>query len=99
MKFSSYNDAQKKVSELNHYISLVDTYTISNLEQWIIKNYALTNSIPRVIQNARQSKDMSLIENVTREKIISLLNSKPQDELHKIIIRGYKAKIRKPSKY
>lgn len=90
-----YEDAKKEKVMLEKYIYLVDNYNVNNINQWIIKQYALTNSISNVIKNARLEGNEKISHEITREKILEILNSKPIDELHSIIIKGYKRKIRR----
>jgi len=94
-KFRKYEDALREKEKIEHFISLVDNYEVNNIDQWIIKQYALTNSISKVIKIARESLNDISINEVTREKIIQVLNLKPIDDLHKIVSRGYRVKIRK----
>ncbi|WP_026858882.1 hypothetical protein [Jeotgalicoccus psychrophilus] len=94
-KFMKYNDAKEEMNRIKNYIYLVENYKVDNVFNWIVKQYALTNSIAGVVRSARNEEDHKIFEVVDREKVLSVLNSPAKDELHKIIIQGYKAKIRR----
>jgi len=69
---------------------------IKDLDDWVVKNYALTNSISGVIKNSLVDELQFDANLVTRQQIIKVLNDKPKNELHKIVRKGYKSKIRRP---
>jgi|SRR5699024_3555528 len=99
-KFMTLDQAKMEVKSLNEYIELVENYEVKTLEQWIIKNYALTNSIPGVIKNSLSDACQSKISSqISRNTISSVIKSKPQDQLHRIIRSAYLRKIRKSNKY
>lgn len=90
-----YDDAKEEMKSIQNYLSLVENYKVNTIFNWIVKQYALTNSIPGVVRRARDEEDHKFFEEVDREKVLSVLNSPAVDELHKIVIKGYKAKIRR----
>lgn len=45
----SYEKTKQKIEELQNYIDLIDNYEIISLNNWVIKNYAMTNNIQKVI--------------------------------------------------
>jgi len=94
-KFMSYSKELVQLEELKHYISLVDDFEIKDLDDWVVKNYALTNSISGVIKNSLVDELQFDANLVTRQQIIKVLNDKPKNELHKIVHKGYKSKIRR----
>jgi len=92
--------AKKEIQSLNKYIELVEKYEVTNINQWVIKNYALTNSVAGVIKNSLQeSSEYKVSMPLSRELVINVIKSKPQDQLHRIVRSAYLKKIRKVSKY
>ena len=86
-----YYRAKKLIIELNHFIELVDDYETTNDYKWIIKSYAMSNSIAGVIKNSRLHNK----NNINKEAIIKVLNDKPIDELHTKVKKLYKSKFTK----
>ncbi|MFP3886782.1 hypothetical protein U8V97_15145 [Priestia filamentosa] len=96
-KLITLDKAKKEVERMQRYIEMVENYEADTLEKWIIKKYALTNSIKNILEEAA-------IEGITynnlpldRNYISSVINGKPTDELHRILRLGYRQKI-KPNK-
>jgi hypothetical protein len=76
--------AKEEIERLQAYVELVEGYKANNIEQKIIKEYANTNCIVKVMDN--------LYENgltVDYDTVVSVIRSKPADELHRIIRKGY----------
>lgn len=96
-KLMTYDRAKRELERLNRYISLVDAYPSNTLEQWIIKEYAMTNSLVEV---ARRANENGLRINggveIDRDYLVLVVDSKPKsdDELHKLLRNGYRAKSR-----
>lgn len=93
-KFLKYNNAVELKNELDNFINLVDSYEVHNEADWIIKSYAFTNSIAGVVNLSLKEKSV-YSENINKDKVLQILNDKPRNELHRIIISGYKKKIRR----
>lgn len=47
--------AQDEIKRLQHYITLVEEYKVDSLEKWIIKEYAYTNRITKVVKRANDA--------------------------------------------
>ncbi|CAG9622796.1 hypothetical protein [Sutcliffiella rhizosphaerae] len=96
-KLIIYSRAKKEVARLNQYIALVDEYTSNTLEQWIIKEYAITNSLVEVARRANENgfKTNGGVE-IDRDYVVCVIDSKPRsgDELHRLVRSGYRAKSR-----
>lgn len=94
-KLITYDRAKRELERLNRFVSLVDEYPSNTLEQWIIKEYAITNSLVEV---ARRANDKGFRINgdveIDRDHVVIVVDSKPKsdDELHKLLRNGYKAK-------
>ncbi|WHY64678.1 hypothetical protein [Neobacillus sp. SuZ13] len=86
-KFITLYRAKNEIKRLQYYVNLVETYEPINLEQEIVKDYAISSSIPVV------SKRL----NISYEKVQEVISSKGKDELHKIIRSWYMHKT-KPNK-
>lgn len=94
------DQAKIEMESLNEFIELVENYEVKNIEDWIIKNYAMTNSISGVIKNSLSVEDNNQIATqLSRDFILNVIKSKPKDKLHKIVRSAYFKKIRKPRKF
>jgi len=89
-KFRTYDEAKALIANLNEYVSIIEKYKVKSKREWVIKNYALTNSIPGVIKNSINSK-----YEIDRNYILDILREKPKDPLQKIVNKAYRAKIRR----
>lgn len=93
-KLITVERAEREIKRLQHYINLVDTYPDDTLEKWIIKEYAYTNSIVKVIQNANEKGLTHQDEPLTKEYVTSVISGKGNDELHRLLRSGYNARIK-----
>jgi len=89
-KLITVERAQKEVERLQHYLKLVEEYETDTLDKWIIKQYAITNSLKRVVEKAQEQYFVE----IEREYIVGVIKSKPKDELHKMMKAGYMLKTR-----
>ncbi|GEM_PF-1610030 len=95
-RFLTLEKAEKEVALLNEYISLVNNYKVHDVNHWIIKNYALTNSIAGVIKKSLKDNTLETYNTIiTREMVLEVLRAKPHDDLHKVVSNGYFKKIKK----
>jgi len=89
-KLITVERAQKEVERLQHYLKLVEEYETDTLDKWIIKQYAITNSLKKVIEKAQEQYFVE----IEREYVVSVIKSKPKDVLHKMVKSGYMLKTR-----
>ena len=96
-KLITVERAEKEIARLQEYVNLVESYKVDSLESWIIKEYAYTNSMLEVVKRAEaegKNKDGSPIDKLY---VSTVLNGRPNDKLHRLLLSGYKQKI-KPNK-
>jgi len=94
-KLITVERAQKEVERLQHYLKLVEEYETDTLERWVIKEYAITNSIKQIVHKAYEQKRTTHNGcEVDRQYITDVIKSKPNDDLHKILKSGYLYKTR-----
>lgn len=85
---------KNEIERLQHYVALAESYDSTTLENWIIKEYAFTNSIGEIV---KQAYDKELTNNeiaVDREFVTSVITAKATDELHRLLKAGYRLKVR-----
>ncbi|MFC6038901.1 hypothetical protein ACFPYN_05460 [Paenisporosarcina macmurdoensis] len=91
--------AKKEIKELQDFVFLVENYEVKSVEQKILKEYAYSGSIVKVVANINNEFGLDTIDHTF---VSDLLKSKPQDELHKRMKAHYLDKTRhtrkKPSK-
>jgi hypothetical protein len=91
-KLITLKNAKSELERLQSYILLVESYDGDSLDKKIIKECALTNSLVKVADKLNKqgiTNDGNLID---KQFLISVIDSKPKDELHKIIRSGYRIK-------
>lgn len=76
--------AKSEIKRLTYLVDLIESYQPSNLEEEIVKEYAIASSIPIV------SKKL----NVSYEKVVEVISSKGKDELHKQVRSWYMLKTK-----
>lgn len=92
----SYEQALNQRNELNKFINIVDSYPVKDLKSWVIKEYVISYSIPKVIRSFMNNNKEFINKELDREKVISILNAPPSDDLHKIAKRMYRKKDHLP---
>lgn len=94
----SYSQAKKEAKLLLDYIKLIEQFEINTLSDLIIYQYAIHNSISKVIK-AIKSQNTSFSFSIEYEKITSdfiknTILSTPQNQLHSTIKKGYLRKTK-----
>lgn len=84
MNLITVKKARAEVERLQRYITLVETYEADTLEKRVIKNYACTNSMSKVVKLMTDEG-----HSVDYQYVSSVISGKPSDELHRIIRTGY----------
>ncbi|HBV23515.1 MAG TPA: hypothetical protein DEB42_07015 [Jeotgalicoccus sp.] len=94
-KLRTYIKAKEERDYLQYYIELIDEYKIKNIETFIIKSYAMSNSTSGVLKDFNENKPIYDTHILTREYILTVIKGHPIDELHKIIRQSYMKRYRK----
>lgn len=69
--------AKKEIKELQDFVFLVENYEVTTLEQKILKEYAYSGSMVKVVENINKEFGPDTID---KTFVSNLLQSKPQDE-------------------
>ena len=93
-KLISVPKAKNELKWLQSYIEMVESYEADSLDKWIIKEYAYTSSMKEVVNRANAKGFTINGGPVDRNFVHAVINSKPKDELHKILRSGYLLKVR-----
>lgn len=95
-KLITYERAKRECERLLLFIKLVEEYPSHTLEQWIIKEYAITNSLVEVARRANKSGFRVMGEEIDRDYVVLVIDSKPQpkDKLHNLLRNSYRSKSR-----
>jgi hypothetical protein len=95
-KLITYEKAKKRIEELQNYIDLIDRYETNTLEKWIIKQYALTNSMKKITEIAEAEGITVDGAPLEQKHISSVIRGKGEkgDELHRILRSGYRRRVR-----
>ncbi len=83
--------AKKEIKELQDFVFLVENYKCFTLEEHVLKAYAYLGSINKVVEKINNEfGDHTIDSNFVR----TLIQSKPKDNLHKILKTNYLLKTR-----
>lgn len=85
---------KKEIKELQSYVQLVENYSTDTLEKKIIKTYACTNSLPKVLAEINSDLEANAFPAVDHSFITNIIKSPPKDELHKLVRANYLLKIK-----
>jgi hypothetical protein len=83
-KLITVQKAKEEIQRLQTYVHLVEGYEADTVEKMIIKEHAQTNSIVKVIE-ILTNRGIS----IEKQDVLDVIKSKPQDELHRLIRKGY----------
>ncbi|WHZ04957.1 hypothetical protein QNH48_10185 [Neobacillus sp. YX16] len=81
--------AKDEIKRLQYYVYLVENYEADTLEKFIIKEYAITNSMFEVTRNLNRRGLIIDGKPVEKEYVSSVITGKPYDELHRMPRSGY----------
>jgi hypothetical protein len=84
IKLMTLDRAKSEIVKLQSYVSLIESYQPQSIEQEIIKEYAIKNSIPKVCEKL----------SVSHEKVVDVISSMGKDELHRTVRSGYMQKTK-----
>jgi hypothetical protein len=90
----SVEKAKEEILRLQHYIELVENYEPNTLDKFIIKEYAITNSIHKTIKAVNAVGYAIYHKEVERDYVVSLLKKRGKDELHKLVRSAYMQKTK-----
>lgn len=83
-KLMTLERAKKEITMLQAYVELVESYKPTNIEQEIVKEYAITNSNKKLCENL----------SVIHERVVDVISSLGKDDLHKFVRSGYMKKTK-----
>jgi hypothetical protein len=90
----SVEKAKEEIKRLRQYIDLVENYEANTLDKFIIKEYALTNSIDKTVKAVNAVGYAIYHKEVERDYVVSLLKKRGKDELHKLVRSAYMQKTK-----
>ena len=86
--------AKEEIEFLQDYVSLAETYHANTLEKQIIKCYAFTGSIQKVVDQLneeRKAKNLALIDAAF---VSQTIQSRAKDPLHRLLRSNYLKKTK-----
>ncbi|MBY0120920.1 hypothetical protein [Bacillus sp. S/N-304-OC-R1] len=90
--------AKRRILELQNYVDLTESYVADSFEKHVIKEYAITGSVVKVVEKLNElgfKIDESKVESKDVSAVINTNPSKSDDELHRIVRKFYRRKIKK----
>lgn len=89
------NLAKKRIAELQHFVDLVENYETVDFRSYVVKEYAITSSINKVVDKMNQCGFQVDNRDIIRDDVIAVINTKSSkiDELHKRMRSVYRKKL------
>jgi hypothetical protein len=75
-------------------VDLVLSYEADTIEKMIIKEYANSNSMTKVVKKLEDAGMLNDGTKIDKEYVSFVINSKPKDQLHRILRSGYKQRVK-----
>lgn len=96
MKILTVPAAKEEIRRLQKFINLAESYEASDIQKWIIKEYAYTSSIREVVIRAKNRGIKANGVELDHEFVKSVIASIPKnDELHRLVRANYKLRIKR----
>ncbi|MFO1442794.1 hypothetical protein KDN24_06145 [Bacillus sp. Bva_UNVM-123] len=92
--------AKKRIAELQYFVDLTESYQPRTLNEIIIKEYAITGSIEKTTNKLNELGYKIDDRNYETRDVSAVINSNPRksdDELHRIVRKFYRKKIKNSS--
>lgn len=86
--------AREEHAFLQEFILLAENYEETTLQQQIIKRYAYTSSIPKVIAQINAERELERLLPINHAYVTEVIRSKPQDRLHQMVRTQYMKKTK-----
>lgn len=90
--------AKRRISELQHFVDLTESYVTDSFQTYVIKEYANTGSIKEVVDRMNKLGFKNGERSIESSDITAIINSNPSkkdDELHRIVRKFYRKKIKR----
>ncbi|MHC0037916.1 hypothetical protein [Pseudoneobacillus sp. C159] len=92
--FNTVEKAKAEIIRIQMYIDLVESYVPNTLDKFIIKEYAICNSIDKALRAVNDAGYSIKDSKVDRDYVVTLLKSKSADELHRLVRARYLKKTK-----
>ena len=89
--------AKKRIAALQRYVDLTESYQPKTLNERIIKEYAITGSIQKTVNMVNKLGYEIDDRSYESKDVSAVINSNPRksdDELHRIVRKFYRKKIK-----
>lgn len=94
----TYYKAKEEIKKMQKYVDVIESFEVLSLEDLIIYQYTMFNSISKVIKslnnnNVKINFDINDVT-ITHEFVRNTILDKPKNELHEYVRRHYLIKTR-----
>ena len=87
--------ARIEITLLREFIFLADTYGENTLQKQIIKRYAFTSSVAKVVSELNEERAADGLPPIEPAYVKEVIHSKPTDRLHQLVRTQYRQRIRR----
>ncbi|TCJ00491.1 hypothetical protein [Cytobacillus praedii] len=88
--------AKKRITELQHFVDLVENYETVDFKTHVIKGYATTGSLEKTAAKMNEFGFQVDDREIIKDDIVGVINTKVRyvDELHRLMRLAYRKKIK-----
>lgn len=94
LKFLPLQTMKNKIKELQEHVDLVELFEPNSLEEWLIKEYAITGSLVETANRAKARGFLMNGEIIEKEHVVTVITGKASYPLHKRVKWGYQSRAK-----
>ena len=87
--------AKAEIGRLEQFVTLAECYGEQTIEKQIIKRYAFVGSVAKVVAQLNDERVQTGLAPIELTYAKEVIQSKPADDLHRIVRTNYRRKIRR----
>lgn len=86
--------AKEEIAQLQEFIRLAENHEEDTLSKQIIKRYAYTGSIVKVVAELNAEREQDGLLPIESDYVSEVIRSKPKDQLHRLVRTQYMKKTK-----
>lgn len=93
-RLPTVSKAKEEIAQLQEFIWLAENHAEETLSQQIIKRYAYTGSIVKVVAELNAEREQEGLLPIEPDYVSEVIRSKPKDQLHRLVRTQYMKKTK-----
>lgn len=86
--------AKNEINQLQEFVFLAENYEEDTLTKQIIKRYAFTSSVAKVVSQLNEERAAERLLPIEPAYVKEVIQSKPTDRLHQLVRTQYRQRTR-----